>query len=46
MRTLLDPPSLSYSINTLRSLLQSLALSLANLTQYAQSIYNHRLHLA
>ena len=36
-------PELGYSTNPLHILLQSLALSLASLTQYAQSIYNYHL---
>jgi hypothetical protein len=37
---------LGYNTNPLHCLLQSLALSPASLTQYAQSIYNYHLHLA
>jgi hypothetical protein len=39
-------PELGYNTNPLHSLLQSLALSLASLTQHAQSMYNYYLHLA
>jgi hypothetical protein len=37
---------LGYNTNPLHNLLQSLALSLASFTQYAQSMYNYHLHLA
>jgi hypothetical protein len=39
-------PELGYNTKPLHNLLQSLALSLASLTQYAQSMYNYHLHLA
>ena len=39
-------PELGYNTNPLHSLLQSLALSLASLTQHAKSMYNYHLHLA
>jgi hypothetical protein len=39
-------PELGYSTKLLLNLLQSLALSLASLTQHAQSMYNYHLHLA
>jgi hypothetical protein len=39
-------PELGYITKPLHNLLQSLALSLASLTQYAQRIYNYHLHLA
>jgi hypothetical protein len=39
-------PELGYNTKPLHSLLQLLALSLASLTQYAQSNYNYHLHLA
>jgi hypothetical protein len=37
---------LGYSTKPLHNFLQSLALSLASFTQYAQSMYNYHLHLA
>jgi hypothetical protein len=44
--TPLDPPSPSRSKNkALHNLLQSLPLSLANLTHHAQSVYNYYLNL-
>ena len=39
-------PELGYNTNPLHNLLQSLALSLANLTQYAQSMYKYHFLLA
>jgi hypothetical protein len=39
-------PELGYNTKPLLNLLQSLALSLASLTQHAQSMYNYHLHLA
>jgi hypothetical protein len=39
-------PELDHSTKPLHSLLQSLALSLASFSQYAQSMYNYHLHLA
>jgi hypothetical protein len=39
-------PELGYNIKSLTQSLQPLALSLASLTQHAQSIYKYYLHLA